>query len=434
MTLPSPLHNTAVPPLPVKLVAATAISATALAITTVALTVLLHLYPHMSVISFSTLTAAEGLSFVAFVVSCCLVHRKRDAQLAFIQPAPPISPFCPVITHPHIHPDESTQIETLRAALPNLLAKLDACCLAFIRAHDQSRGHVTSPETIQTVNTAIQNLLDGLNDLLDDEEQMYRLTLAAAITSSFQPDAFLAEWENPTTFIQNLETYCPDPLIQEIQTYLQTLSASNVDYQTLCTQAARYRQDPTDETAGLLLSAFIALMESMMAQSNEIKACVTQQMPAVLLRFCGTLPQWIKIGLEGLQGLYDEGVFERKVVKAALYGATAFQGRAIRMGAPRALRLFPITPTYQRRILDQLIKPLTPLLVNPIYDATVNKVGVVSRSPHPFHVALFEQIIDMDNFVHQPVPPGNTLSDYITLCGTLLDQYTTQFNALTFGT
>ena len=126
MTLPSPLHNTAVPPLPVKLVAATAISATALAITTIALTVLLHLYPQMGVASFSTITAAAGLSFVAFVISCCLVHRKRDAQLAFIQPAPPISLFCPVVTHPHIHAHESTQIETLRAALPDDYPDADA--------------------------------------------------------------------------------------------------------------------------------------------------------------------------------------------------------------------------------------------------------------------------------------------------------------------
>ncbi|MCH9627363.1 MAG: hypothetical protein S4CHLAM2_10020 [Chlamydiales bacterium] len=434
MTSTLPPISATVPPLPVKLITAAGVSATALAITTTALTVLLHLYPQMGVVSFATLTTATSLSFVAFVVSVCRLHQKRDVQLALRQPAPSIPPFCPVVTHPHPHAQESTEIETVRAALPGLLAKLDACCLAFIRAHNRSRGCPTSLETIQTVNTAVQNLLDGLNDLLDDEQQMYRLTLAAAIACSFQPNAFVPEWNDPTAFVENLATYCRDPLLQQIQPNVQPPSASNIDYQKLCTQAARYRQAPTDEAAGLLLSAFIALLESIMAQSNAIKACVAQQMPAVLLRFCGTLPQWIEIGLGELQGLYDEGVFERKVVKAALYGATAFQGRAIWMGAPKALRLLPITPTYQRRILDQLIKPLTPLLVNPIYDATVNKVGVVSRSPHPFRVALFEQIVDRDNFVHQPVLPGNTLSDYITLCDTLLDSYTAQFNALTFGT
>lgn len=57
-------------------------SSTVLAVNTIAMTVLLIAYPHIGIIGFTSLAAAEGLAFILFSVSFYLLNRKQDERLA----------------------------------------------------------------------------------------------------------------------------------------------------------------------------------------------------------------------------------------------------------------------------------------------------------------------------------------------------------------
>jgi len=79
------------PPIPTWVKAATYTSATALAVSTVAMVVLLTIYSHMGIVSFSALAGAEGLSLVFFAVSFYLLNKKQNErieQIRYVAPPP----------------------------------------------------------------------------------------------------------------------------------------------------------------------------------------------------------------------------------------------------------------------------------------------------------------------------------------------------------
>ncbi len=451
-----------IPSLPKSYIAAAALSALTFVVTTVALSVIPHAFPQVGLIGFSALGGGAGLSFIAVILSLCLLNRKRDKLLevkesvpdrapAPSQPvaAPPPSVVEAVVVEaplPGSAADPVDEMTLFRQALPELFKQLDHLCSALVQANDKSEGR--PPQA--PVTYATQELAAALNAILDDSEQMSRLTFALIVTTSFKSDVFVRSTDDPQAFLDHLLTYCDHEVIRQLQPQIpfpaRERGAFNQLYRDLRSKAARMEEAKTASEADrsslqkkrdyhkayeVFESAQIALFEWLLTRESvntaQIQNLINQNTGLALQGICDQLQQTLLDGLCVLKRRYQTGFFNRNDVRTFFYAATLLNGKAIRARVKSMIRLMPLKRPYQDRIFNGFVTPIVQLLATPLYNATVN-------GSHPLRRAIQEQLIDQDGFAaNAQLPDGTPVDQQIIFFANTLQQFATQINDLTFA-
>ncbi|MCH9627362.1 MAG: hypothetical protein S4CHLAM2_10010 [Chlamydiales bacterium] len=450
----------AVSTLPKPYIVAAALSALAFVVTTVALSAIPHVYPQVGLIGFSVLGGSAALSFIAVILSLCLLNRKRDKLLGVKEqpasepppvpvaaPPPPVAAPVAVVEAPPPASPAAAPVDKMtlfREALPHLFSELDHLCSALVQANDKAEGRSAR----QAITYATEGLSTALNAILDDPEQMSRLTFALIVTTSFKLDAFTASVNDPQAFLQNLSTYCNHDVIQALQGQIalsqREQSTFNRKYQVLRAKAAKIQQaKETFEANGSLQNqralnqayeafenAQVLLFEWLLAResvdTNTMDAQINQNTSLALQGICAQLHQMLLGGLVRLKGQYQSGFFDQRDVQAFFYTATSLKGMAIRVRVKQMIRLMPLKRKYQDRILAGFAEPIVELLATPIYNASVN-------STHLLRSAIQGQLIGQADFAAVPQLPDETPVDQqIIFFANTLQQFATQIDDLNF--
>lgn len=201
-----------IPSLPFCVKAIVYTSATALAASTAAMAIFLTIFPNMSVVGYSLLAGAEGLSFATFIVSLLLLHRKQSQVLKRIQrqakPLPSSSqaqerelPHQLIsqlaqhlklerVTH---HPlalglEESEEIEVasiletekpplnllieeFQQELPQLFDAIEKLLTSYVKAYHRFYGKSINSEKERSIKKFVE-LIRNIDNILNDRQQL----------------------------------------------------------------------------------------------------------------------------------------------------------------------------------------------------------------------------------------------------------------------